>query len=702
MCGIYLYANIKSILDTKDINNDKTDNDKTNNDKTNNDKPNNDDQQENKIIDETKTKNIETKENQTNQPCAYNTPYNDISHRGPDKFTNVLIENNNISMSFYRLSIVGNSELSQPFYKDGVYVMANAEIYNHRHLRIIYGIPETDIKTGSDCEIILHLYLKIGIEKMINLFNGEFAFVIIDTNKKQIYFARDIFGIKPLYYSYFKDGLFIASELKAIHTNALHVLPRNIYCVSYSNNRSSISILDYYHISYKPSPYTNNFKIYQLLRKAVEKRIIQTNNNIEVGFLLSGGLDSSLITSLALDYYSKQNPSYKPHLYTIGFEENAPDIKSAKIMIEWLKNKYGSDSFTWHLVILPITAGINALNDVAWHLETYDTTTIRASTPMYLISQYIKQNTPNVKVIISGEGSDELFGGYLYFKYAPDDFAFRSEIIHLLNSLYLYDVLRADRTTSAFGLEIRPPFLDIELVEEVLSNLNLKLDKNITKKLLRDCIANHNLLPYQILNGKKEAFSDAVGYSWKNALTEYCNVLYSDLFNNYKLYKETNKLYNNEQSNQEQSNQELDTIKLINNSNSNANTNTNTNTNNDNSNNSNNSNNVNATNTNTNNTNNVNDNANNTNSNNTNSKELNSKELMECKFYDELLKISHIKPETVEQYHYQKIFVQSFGNQFYLLNKYWLPNQQWIKTGSEPSATILNCYTNNTNINNTN
>ena len=575
MCGIYLYANLKSIF----------------------------------------TSNItENKENKIN----YNNPFNSLAHRGPDDFKNIKIENENISLSFYRLAIVGNQNISQPFEKNGVYVVANAEIYNYKHLRMIYDISENEMKTGSDCEIILHLYLKLGIEKLVNLLDGEFAFVIIDTNTKQIYFARDIFGVKPLYYSLTQEELFISSEIKGIYTNANHVLPRKIYNLSYLSNKPILSIMDYYNLKYEPNPYSSNFKIYQSLRLAVEKRIKQANENVEVGFLLSGGLDSSLTTSLALEYYSKQQNKYKPHLYTIGFEENAPDIISAKIMIEWFKNKYGPDSFHWHLIILPILEGINSLNNVIWHLETYDTTTIRASTPMFLLSQYIKQNTPNVKIIISGEGSDELFGGYLYFNYAPNNFSFRSEIIYLLNNLYLYDVLRADRTTAAFGLEIRPPFLDKNLIENVLSSPNLTYNKNFTKNLLRECIQPYNLLPENILYGKKEAFSDAVGYSWKKEIAEYCNVLYENINEKYK---------------------NLSNLNSLNSLNS-----------------------------------------------------LSDEKLLDYKFYGKIINLTNIKPETDEQYHYQKIFYQLFGNQFYLLNKYWLPNQQWIETGTEPSATILNCY----------
>jgi asparagine synthase (glutamine-hydrolysing) len=301
MCGIYLYANLKSIF----------------------------------------TSNItENKENKIN----YNNPFNSLAHRGPDAFKNIKIENENISLSFYRLAIVGNQNISQPFEKNGVYVVANAEIYNYKHLRMIYDISENEMKTGSDCEIILHLYLKLGIEKLVNLLDGEFAFVIIDTNTKQIYFARDIFGVKPLYYSLTQEELFISSEIKGIYTNANHVLPRKIYNLSYLSNKPILSIMDYYNLKYEPNPYSSNFKIYQSLRLAVEKRIKQANENVEVGFLLSGGLDSSLTTSLALEYYSKQQNKYKPHLYTIGFEENAPDIISAKIMIEWFSCLITSDN----------------------------------------------------------------------------------------------------------------------------------------------------------------------------------------------------------------------------------------------------------------------------------------------------------------------------------------------------------------------
>jgi asparagine synthase (glutamine-hydrolysing) len=503
--------------------------------------------------------------------------------RGPDEVVVVNTEDSQL-MAFYRLAIVGVEQGHQPFNILGVRLMCNGEIYNHKELMETYGIKCT---TGSDCEIIVHLYRMFGIEETVRLLDGEFAFVLYDTHDGLVHFTRDYMGIKPLYIASVEDGevdevglkveekvlmIELASSIKAMNLGykAVHVLPRHIY--TYDLAAKVLSSQVYETLQYRNLYKFDNGAIYDNFVRAVEKRITQSER--PVGFFLSGGLDSSLVLSIALEYYDRQrqvtcvdsgddgdkdgdkdgdnklqskpqsnlqsnlqsnsqsnlqsnsqsnlqsNSQSKPQVFTFGFSENAPDVKSAKIMVEFLRGKYGKDCMDWHLVIQDVSEGIKAIPHVVEALETYDTTTIRASTPMYLLSKYIAEKT-EVKVVLSGEGSDELFGGYLYFKYAPNDIAFRCEILKLMNNLYLYDVLRADRMTAAHGLEIRPPFLDKTFVNSVLSSVDLKRSAYTTKELLRKCVSNKNLLPDEILWGKKEAFSDAVGLSWKDTIAKY-------------------------------------------------------------------------------------------------------------------------------------------------------------------------------------
>jgi asparagine synthase (glutamine-hydrolysing) len=540
------------------------------------------------------------------------TKYKNLKYRGPDDSSetygqfkhisrmneiNGLNEINGMNedfkdffLAFYRLAVNGVKNGMQPFVMQGVYLICNGEIYNHVSIASKYNYI---LKTDSDCEVILHSYLDRGIEKTTSMLDGEFAFVIVDTRTNLVHFARDHMGVKPLYVALTQHQdkiltLELSSEIKGMANgvNAHHVLPRTTN--TYDFNTKTLSI----------SPYVNHvicndqeFDLYELLRDAVIKRI--TNSEREVGFFLSGGLDSSLVLSIALDYWHEckvleQKNTPIVHVFTFGFDENAPDVKSAKIMVDYFRKKYGESCIEWHLVIQSIAEGLKALPSVIYTLETYDTTTIRASTPMYLLSRYISQNT-QVKVLLSGEGSDELFGGYLYFNYAPNDNAFRSEIIKLLNNIYIYDGLRAERTTAAHGLEIRPPFLDQKLVTAVLASDKLVKGK-ITKQLLRDIVASKNLLPLDILYGKKEAFSDAVGLSWKDELGKY------------------------------------------------------------------------------------------------------TKRFIEEHIVDDVKYCKHIPKENAEMQYYQTVFYELFGPNYEILPMLWLPNQQWVKTGVEPSARVLTCY----------
>ncbi len=506
-----------------------------------------------------------------------------LSTRGPD-----LVETkttNEYFAAFHRLAIVGVADGMQPFIDGDLTLLCNGEIYNHLALKAEYQLL---MKTHSDCECILHLYRKIGIEGLLQVLDGEFAFVLYDAEKKVLHFARDRLGRKPLYYSMDPETkqIDVCSLLGGLEFNdKRQVIPRQLYTYAVSEK---ILTQQTYHL-FRYMPMHNDFvpdKLLTLFAFAVKKRVTQAER--PVGFLLSGGFDSSLVLSVALRYRMLGKP---PHVFTIGFSEDAPDIKSAELMVRWLRQMYGEDCIVWHKIIVPLSAGIDALPKVVEALETYDTTTIRASTPMYLISKYISENT-DVKVVLSGEGSDELFGGYLYFKFAPNDYAFRAEIIDRLNELYLYDVLRADRTTAAWGLEIRPPFLDDDFVTEVLKSKRLVCCKSNTKELARYMAdVSPPLLPYEILHGKKEAFSDAVGMTWKGAI----------------------QLHANEQV-----------------------------------------------------------------------------RLGLCS-PDRQLSV-HIHPETDEMKYFQHLFMEQFGPQWHVLHKLWLPNQDWVKTGVEPSARVLPNY----------
>lgn len=516
-----------------------------------------------------------------------------LQRRGPDMTR--AIHNEKYTALFYRLAIVGVADGMQPFESDDCILLCNGEIYNHVRLAKesreldyeatekieiidvdpkdmmpkdveIKNVDSSDVEIKdvdpsdveakdfkstykSDCGCIIPLYKKYGIEKTVRMLDGEFAFILYDIRQQVIYFARDRFGRKPLFYNCFIDeqdknkiesieisslysGLScgnanevnskdVVNESKTSKTNktknlqqSQQVLPGQLY--TYDIKGKSMSMQPYHVFMYNPSFAICD--IYYALEKAIHKRITQTER--PVGFLLSGGFDSSLVLSIALNSGLLKKP---PHVFTIGFEEKASDVLAASTMVDWIKSRYGEDSIVWHKVILPLEDGLKRIPEVIQALETYDTTTIRASTPMYLISEYIAKNT-DVKVVLSGEGADELFGGYMYFKYAPNDVAFRAEIVTLLQNLYLYDVLRADRSTAAHGLEVRPPFLDDLLVDVVLSDKNLKGSKTTTKELIRTIVADKNLLPDNILWGKKEAFSDAVGLSWKESIEPYAHL----------------------------------------------------------------------------------------------------------------------------------------------------------------------------------
>jgi asparagine synthase (glutamine-hydrolysing) len=441
-----------------------------------------------------------------------------LHNRGPD--AKKIIETDEYIAAFYRLAIVGLDDGMQPFNSLVSISLCNGEIYNYKELARKY---EFKTETSSDVECISKLYEheELELESFVSELNGEFAFCIYDKVKKLIHFARDKFGRKPLYYGYDVDlnGKPTTFEVGSLYkslssTTRKEVIPGVIY--TYDVSRQIISEQQYHRFIFTMDKNVTYDMLYESFVKAVQVRVTQTERAL--GFLLSGGFDSSLVLSTALKHKMLKTP---PHVFTVGFSEDASDVIAATKLVEWFYEQYGRDSIIWHKVILPLEQGLNAIPDVISALETYDTTTIRASVPMYLISKFISTNT-NVKVIISGEGSDELFGGYLYFKYAPNNQAMRGEIVKLLTNLYKYDVMRADRSTSEHGLEVRTPFLDDDFVKLVLSS-KLYCSNETTKVLIRDIVKDKQLLPDYILHGRKEAFSDAVGFCWKDSIVSYCS-----------------------------------------------------------------------------------------------------------------------------------------------------------------------------------
>lgn len=425
-----------------------------------------------------------------------------IIHRGPE--SSFFYKKDKNCYGFHRLGIVHpNSKYNQPFLYDDFVVMCNGEIYNWTSLIEEYELPSKE-QMSSDCEVIGLLYQKLDrdFHKLLTLLDGEFAVFLHDLKESKIYAARDFMGIRPLYYSVSDNGLKIASEIKCFDINSVvnHILPKTVYTFDIKDRIvNSVNIKKYWNFP----KYTQDIEtednivdnIYNILSESVKSRI--TESERPVGCLLSGGVDSSIIVSLV----SKINPNIQ--CFTIGLE-NSPDVKAAKKVAEFLGVKL-------HIIPFDIENGINSIPKVIYHLETYDITTVRASTPQYLIAKWICENT-DIKVILSGEGSDEIFSGYIYSKLAPSPDELWKDGVRLLSELYLFDCLRTDRTISSAGLEVRVPFLNKKLVEYVLQlNPVVRMcDDKIEKYILRKMADKYNLLPKEIIYRPKEAFSDAV------------------------------------------------------------------------------------------------------------------------------------------------------------------------------------------------
>lgn len=418
--------------------------------------------------------------------------YNAIKHRGPDNTIN-LIEKNNF-FSFHRLCINDDTvQGNQPFETDDYVIMCNGEIYNYENIKFCYNI---ECKGNSDCEIIAKLYgNNVPINKIVLILDGVFAISIYNKNTETLYLARDPIGVRPIYYQFDNNTFSFSSEGKALHGKQIQQLePGSI--LTYKNNKFTIE--KYFNL---PSTIvveefdSIKFKLKQILFNSVKKRMLSDR---PIGCLLSGGLDSSLIASLLMRISDKPIKTF-----SVGFKDSE-DLKYAKQVSDYI----GSDHYE---LILDYKDIIPQIPDVIKAIETYDVTTVRASIGMYFLSKYISENHEEC-VIFSGEGSDELLCGYLYFHKTHNIEDIEEESKRLVSDLYKYDVLRADRCTAAFGLELRVPFLDKEFVKYVLSlpgNVR-KPVHGIEKYILRRAFEN-DYLPRDILYRVKEAFSDGVG-----------------------------------------------------------------------------------------------------------------------------------------------------------------------------------------------
>lgn len=439
-----------------------------------------------------------------------------LRHRGPD-WSGIYCSDNAI-LAHERLTIVDPTSGGQPLYsKDGSIVLAvNGEIYNHQELRAQY--PDYPFKTKSDCEVILALYEDKGIEFLDDLV-GMFAFALYDSNTDTYLCARDHQGIIPLYYGTDEMGQFyVASELKALEGTCKEIAPfppGNFY------HSTDKKFVQWYQRDWKEYDHVkNNTSSIKDLKKALEDSVHRhLMSDVPYGVLLSGGLDSSIVSAVAKKYAARRVESgdyaeaWWPqlHSFAIGLE-GSPDLEAAQKVADHIGTVHHGITFT-------IQEGLDAIKDVVYYLETYDVTTIRASTPMYLLARVIK--SMGIKMVLSGEGSDEIFGGYLYFHKAPNAEEFHKETVRKLDTLHLYDNLRANKSLAAWGIEGRVPFLDKKFIDVAMS-LNPK-DKmcgngKMEKHILREAFEDY--LPKSVAWRQKEQFSDGVGYNWIDTLKE--------------------------------------------------------------------------------------------------------------------------------------------------------------------------------------
>jgi len=449
-----------------------------------------------------------------------------IRHRGPD-WSGIFSDNKAI-LAHERLSIVDPESGKQPlFSKDGKLVLAvNGEIYNHQEIRKQFE-GKYDFLTKSDCEVILALYREKGPNFMEDL-NGIFAFALYDIEKDIFMIGRDHIGIIPLYQGWDANGTYyVASELKALEGYCKRIeefLPGQ-YLYSPDGKTTQWYSRDWMNFDAVKDNPSSIEELHDALEAAVERQLM---SDVPYGVLLSGGLDSSIISAVAKRLAGKRIESGNKeeawwpqlHSFAVGLE-GSPDLIAARKVADHIGTIHHEIHFT-------VQEGLDAVRDVIYHVETYDVTTIRASTPMYLLSRVIK--SMGVKMVLSGEGADEIFGGYLYFHKAPNAEEFHKETVRKLDKLHLYDCLRANKSLASWGVEGRVPFLDKEFMDvamrlnpkDKMCGLNGKMEKWILRKAFED------YLPESVAWRQKEQFSDGVGYNWIDSLRELTTEMVSD------------------------------------------------------------------------------------------------------------------------------------------------------------------------------
>ena len=448
-----------------------------------------------------------------------------IRHRGPD-WSGIYVGGSAI-LTHERLSIVDPQSGGQPLYSpDRKQVLAvNGEIYNHRDIRAKYA-GKYNFQTGSDCEVILALYKDKGIHFLEDI-NGIFAFVLYDEEKDEFLIARDPIGVIPLYIGKDKDGkIYFGSELKALEgfCEKYETFLPGHYFYSKEGKMKRWYTREWTDYEVVKNNGAKAYDVKEALEDAVHRQLM---SDVPYGVLLSGGLDSSVISAIAKKYAAKRietdgaSDAWWPqlHSFAIGLK-GAPDLSKAREVAEYIGTVHHEINYT-------VQEGLDAIRDVIYFIETYDVTTVRASTPMYLLARVIK--SMGIKMVLSGEGADEVFGGYLYFHKAPTPQAFHEETVRKLSKLHMYDCLRANKSLSAWGVEGRVPFLDKEFLD-VAMTLNPKAKmcpgKEIEKRIVREAFAD--MLPESVAWRQKEQFSDGVGYSWIDTLREMTAAAVSD------------------------------------------------------------------------------------------------------------------------------------------------------------------------------
>ncbi len=448
-----------------------------------------------------------------------------IRHRGPD--WSGIYDDKKAILTHERLAIVDPASGKQPLYSEDkkIILAANGEIYNHLELRKQFE-GKYNFQTASDCEVIIPLYKEKGVD-FLDEMNGIFGFALYDAQNDEYFVARDHIGVIPLYMGWDQNGTFyVASELKALEgvCTKIELFPPGHYYTSKDGKLTQWYKRDWVDYKAVKDNQTSIDEIRDALEAAVHRQLM---SDVPYGVLLSGGLDSSVTSAIAKKYAEKRVESgdtqdaWWPqlHSFSVGLE-GSPDLAAAQLVADHIGTVHHEIKFT-------IQEGLDAIRDVIYNLETYDITTIRASTPMYLMARVIK--SMGVKMVLSGEGADELFGGYLYFHKAPDAEEFHKETVRKLEKLHMYDCLRANKSLAAWGIEGRVPFLDKEFMD-VAMRINPQ-DKMINGERMEKWVlrkAFEDYLPESVVWRQKEQFSDGVGYGWIDTLKEVVDREVSD------------------------------------------------------------------------------------------------------------------------------------------------------------------------------